>query len=359
MSELATAMRPAAIIAKTARRVAVALTMSMGVGLLMMSVWRSSPSSLFVRTIILGLSATAAFGLFEVWPRSLPQWLQRWALQVVAVGVLMPVTTLLIYVLSTPQSAPPFWRDPGRMNGWTHLTFAAVLLAPWTALAAIVRQKEAFARHQKLAFALERSELEREALDARLHLLQAQVAPHFLFNTLANVQALVDAGSPHASAVLPSLTAYLRAVLPLLHEPAATIDRELQLVRPYLELMQMRMPDRLHYAMNVDPSALNVRCPPMTLLTLVENAVRHGIDPSEDGGRIDIHVQRRGDRCAVRVSDTGAGLKAANGGLGTGLSTLRERLQLTFRGDADLRVAAQRTTGVSAELDFPAREAAD
>src|SRR5438874_3434026 len=104
MSELATAARPAAIIAKTARRVAVALTMSIGVGLLMMSVWRSSASSLFLRTISLGLSATAAFGLFEAWPRSLPQWLRRWALQVVAVGVLMPVTTLLIYALSTPQS---------------------------------------------------------------------------------------------------------------------------------------------------------------------------------------------------------------------------------------------------------------
>ena len=109
---------------------------------------------------------------------------------------------------------------------------------------AIVRQKEAFAIDQKLTFALERSELERQALDARLHLLQAQVAPHFLFNTLANVQALVDAGSPHASAVLRSLTAYLRAAVPLLHESAATIERELQLVQPYLELMQMRMPDR-------------------------------------------------------------------------------------------------------------------
>src|SRR5207244_11880346 len=165
MSELATAARPAAIIAKTARRVAVALTMSLGVGLLMLSVWRSSPSSLFLRTIILGLSATAAFGLFEAWPRSLPQWLQRWALQVVAVGALMPVTTLLIYVLSTPQNAPPFWRDPDRMNGWTHLTFAAILLAPWTALGALVRQKEAFARDQKLAFALTPGESEPAPLD--------------------------------------------------------------------------------------------------------------------------------------------------------------------------------------------------
>jgi hypothetical protein len=354
MSELATAARPAGFIAKMSRRVAVALTISIGVGVLLMHGWRSSPSSLFLRTIIIGLSATTAFALFEVWPGTLPRWLQRWALQVVAVGVFMPVTTLVIYILSTPGGAPPFWNDPDRMNGWTHLTFAAILLAPWTALAAIVRQKEAFARDQKLAFALERSELERQALDARLHLLQAQVAPHFLFNTLANVQALVEAGSPHASAVLRSLTAYLRAAVPVLHEPAATIERELQLVRPYLELMQMRMPDRLQYALNVDPAALNVRCPPTTILTLVENAVRHGIDPTEEGGRIDIDIERLGERCVVRVTDTGAGLQQSGGGLGTGLTALRERLQLIFGDAAQLRLTSGALRGVAAEVDLPA-----
>jgi hypothetical protein len=316
--------------------------------------WGGAPSSLFIRTIIIGLSATAAFALFEVWPRTLPKWLQRWALQVVAAGVCVPVTTLLIYVLSTPQGAAPFWENPSRMDGWTHMTFAGLLLAPWTALAAVVRQKEAFARDQKLTFALERSELERQALDARLHLLQAQVAPHFLFNTLANVQALVDAGSPHASAVLRSLTAYLRAAVPLLHESAATIERELQLVRPYLELMQMRMPDRLQYALNVDQRALNVRCPPTTVLTLVENAVRHGIDPSEEGGRIDIDIERRGQRCVVRVTDTGAGLRESANGLGTGLTTLRERLQLIFGDAAQLRLTSGARRGVAAEVDIPA-----
>jgi hypothetical protein len=353
MSEVATAARPAGLIAKTSRRVAVALTMSIVVGLLLMHGWTTSPAALFLRTTILGLSATAAFAVFEVWPRRLPRWLERWALQVVAVGVFMPVTTVLIYVLSTPQGAPPFWETPSRMNGWTHLTFAGILLAPWTALAAIVRQKEAFARNQELAFALERSELERQALDARLRLLQAQVAPHFLFNTLANVQALVDAGSPHASAVLRSLTAYLRAAVPLLHESAATIERELQLVRPYLELMQMRMPDRLEYAMNVDPAALNVRCPPTMVLTLVENAVRHGIDPSEEGGRIDIDVKRLGGRCVVRVTDTGAGLQQSGGGLGTGLTTLRERLRLIFGDAAELRLTSGAPRGVAVEIDLP------
>lgn len=355
MSELATAAKPVGILAKTARRVAVALTISIGVGLLMMSHWKSSPSSFFLRTIIMGLSATTAFAFFEVWPRRLPRWFQRWALQVVAVGVFVPVTTSLIYVLSTPRGAPPFWEDPGRMDGWLMLTFLVGPFAPSAALAAIVRQKEAVARDQKLAFELERSELERQALDARLHLLQAQVAPHFLFNTLANVQALVDAGSPHASTVLRSLIAYLRAVVPLLHEPAATIERELQLVRPYLELMQMRMPDRLRYAMNVDPSALKVRCPPTALLTLVENAVRHGIDPSEEGGRIDIDIERLGERCVVRVTDTGAGLRPSANGLGTGLATLRGRLQLIFGDAAHLRLISGATRGVVAEVDMPAQ----
>ena len=353
MSELATAARPAGLIAKTARRVGVALTISIAVAFLMMhNGWRGGP---FLRTIIVGLSATTAFTLFELFPPTLPPWVQRWALQVIAVGVFMPLTTLLIYILSTPRGAPPFWKVPERMNGWMMLTFLGLLIAPWTAFVAVVRQKEAFARDQKLAFALERSELERQALDARLHLLQAQVAPHFLFNTLANVQALVDAGSPHASKVLRSLVAYLRAAVPLLNEPAATIERELQLVRPYLELMQMRMPDRLKYAMNVDASAMKVRCPPTIVLTLVENAVRHGIDPSEEGGRIDIDIERRGERCVVRVKDTGAGLSQSRNGLGTGLTALRERLQLIFGDAAQLRLMSAAPRGVVAEVDMPAQ----
>ena len=118
--------------------------------------------------------------------------------------------------------------------------------------------------------------------------------------------------------------------------------------------MQMRMPDRLQYAMKVDPSALSVRCPPTTLLTLVENAVRHGIDPSEEGGRIDVDITRRGERCVVRVTDTGAGLRRSANGLGTGLTTLRERLQLIFGDAAHLRLAANSPQGAVVEIDMPA-----
>jgi LytS/YehU family sensor histidine kinase len=311
-----------------------------------------------LRTVLLGLVGVFVFGLFERWPKRLPGWLSRWVLQVVGVGVAMPLTTVTVYLLSTRSGAPAFWLDKDRMDGFMMLTFLSILLAPWTALGALLRQKEAFARHQALAFELERSELERQALDARLHLLQAQVTPHFLFNTLANVQELVDSASPRASTVLRSLVAYLRAAVPLLHEPATTLDREVQLVEAYLELMHMRMPDRLRFALSVDDSARPLRCPPATLLTLVENAVRHGIDPSEEGGAIDIEVRRRDDRCVIRVRDSGVGLRQADGGLGTGLSTLREGLQLMFGDDALLRVVAQEPRGVRAELEIPAWEEA-
>jgi len=337
------------------RRLVVALSLSLAIALLLRSQWTQGLAPLLLRTVTLGLVGVSVFGLFEVRPKRLPPWLARWVLQVVGVGLAMPLTTVTIYVLSTGAGAPPFWQDRDRMLGFMMLTFLSILLAPWTALAALLRQKEAFARHQALAFELERSELERQALDARLHLLQGQVAPHFLFNTLANVQALVDAGSPRASAVMRSLVAYLRAAVPLLDEPSATLRRELELVQAYLELMQMRMPDRLQYDLRVDESALALRCPPTTLLTLVENAVRHGIDPSEEGGRIEIEVRRQGDRCLIRVCDTGVGLQEKAHGLGTGLSTLRERLRLLFGGEAQLTVAAQAPRGVCAELRFPAR----
>ncbi len=341
-------------VARGWRRLFVALALSGATGWLLGQGWKEGMASIQMRAAAVGLIATLVFSVLEHWPRRLPRWIARWALQVIAVGVSVPVSTLSIWILSTRPGAPPFWDDPERFEGWMMLTFFSLLVAPWTALAALVRQKEALARHQALAFELERSELGRQALDARLQLLQAQVAPHFLFNTLANVQALVDTGSPRASAVLRSLIDYLRAAVPLLHEPVATLGRELRLVEAYLELMHMRMPDRLRYALDVDDSALPLRCPPTTLLTLVENAVRHGIDPSEEGGSIDIHVERRGDRCVIRVSDTGVGLRQTDQGLRTGLSTLRERLQLMFGGDAQLRIAPQERGGVCAELEMPA-----
>jgi hypothetical protein len=341
------------------RRVRFTLIASIAVTLPLALGWKSGLLSLLLRTLMLGFVAMLAFGLFEQWPKRLPAWLARWVLQVLGVAVAMPLATFVIYVLSTKAGAPPFWADKDRLDGFFGLSMMFVLLAPWAALAALVRQKDALARHQALAFDLERSELERQASDARLHLLQAQVAPHFLFNTLANVQALVDAGSPQASAVLRSLIAYLRAAVPRLNEPATTLGQELQLVQAYLELMHMRMPDRLQFALNVDDAARTLRCPPMTLLTLVENAVKHGIDPCCDDGTITIRAREDEGRLTVSVTDTGEGILPKKG-TGVGLSNIRERLKTLHGTSARLILQENEPHGVVAAIeidDNPAEEA--
>jgi hypothetical protein len=336
------------------QRLAVTLGIATLLYLPMSTMWVTNKGGLLMRVFGVALTAMLAFGVIERWPARLPRWIARWALQVLVVALTVPITVLLIYLLSTQAGQPPFWNDPLRLNGFGTLTFTGLLVAPWVAFGALVRQREAFAREQALAFELERSELERRALDARMRLLQAQVQPHFLFNTLANVRALVNTGSPRASAVLDHLIDYLRAAVPRLDEPASTLAHEVQMVRAYLELMRMRLPDRLQFTLDIDEAALPLRCPPLTLLTLVENAVRHGIDPAEDGGHIEVVVKLRDGRCCIGVCDSGVGLRDTGQGPGTGLAGLRERLQLAFAGQAQLRIAARQPRGVRAEIEFPA-----
>jgi len=303
--------------------------------------------------VVAGLAVLLAFGLLERYPARLP--LPRWILQLVGVVVAVPAGVLLAHLVSMAIDEHAA-HEPAQMTGMITLIVEGLLFAPWIALGAMVSQRDVLARDQALAFALERSQLERNALETRLRLLQAQVEPHFLFNTLANVQELVDARSPQAAQVLASLIAYLRAAVPRIHDPATTLGQELELVRAYLELMRMRMPDRLEFALHVDPAVNALECPPMTVLTLVENAVRHGIDPSEEGGRVDVDARVSDGRCSISVTDTGLGFAAAGNGLGTGLSTLRERLQLAFGNAARLDVTEIEPHGVCAKLDIPARK---
>jgi hypothetical protein len=337
------------------RRFVVVLIVAAVVGLVQSPAYLSVPVyAVMGRAMLIGIVALMAFGVFEQWPARLPAWIARWALQVCAVAFVVPWAVFLFYVLTTSADMPHFWKDQARLNGFMTMTMAGLLVAPWVAVAALFRQRELQLRSQAESFELERSELERKALDSRLRLLQAQVEPHFLFNTLANVRELVVAGSPQAATVLDTLIAYLRAAVPRLHDPSTTIGQELQLVRAYLALMHLRMPDRLQFDVQADPAALDLRCPPTTLLTLVENAIRHGIDPSEEGGRIDVRVEVLDGRCRVSVSDTGLGLRDAQGSLGTGLAALRERLALVFGREVQVRIGAMEPRGARAEAEFPA-----
>jgi sensor histidine kinase YesM len=163
-------------------------------------------------------------------------------------------------------------------------------------------------------------------------------------------------GSAQVPQLLDSLIAYLRASVPRLNDPMPSLEQELQLTRAYLELMHMRMPDRLQYTIHVKHNGLeekSVYCPAMCLLSLVENAIRHGIDPSEEGGRIEITIVLNETRCIIIVIDTGVGIEKNSTSLGTGLNSLHERLQLLFKGNASLTLTSYLTQGKKAEIVFP------
>lgn len=313
--------------------------------------WETAYWILICRLLFLGFCGLTAFGVFEVWPRRLPQWFARWALQVIAVAVAVPIAVLLGYHFTTLDLDPPWWRDSKRLEGAATFIFLGLIIAPWTAVAALLKQIKEEAYQQALRFDLERSEMERNALNARLSLLASQVQPHFLFNTLANIRELVIASSPQAPAVLDNLIAYLRAAVPRLNNERSTLTDEIERTRAYLELMQMRMPDRLRYAINAPDALTTFTFPSMSLLTLVENAIRHGIDPSEQGGQIMIHVARVDGWLEAEVTDTGVGMhhqSAKVEGLGTGIANLRERLRIALGNEATVELVPNVPRGTRA-----------
>jgi Histidine kinase/Histidine kinase-, DNA gyrase B-, and HSP90-like ATPase len=324
--------------------------------------WQAPMWMLTARLALIGFTQLTVFGLLEAWPRRLPRWLPRWALQVLGVALITPPIAFAAYSLTLASSMPTWWTDPDRLMGWFTMTLMGLLVAPWICVSALFQKITNAAEKQALGFALEKSELERRASEARLTLLQAQMEPHFLFNTLANIRELVLAGSSQAPQVLESLIAYLRAAVPRLRDSGATLRQELDLVRAYLDIMQMRMPDRLKYRIDTQAGVMDLPCPPMSLLTLVENAVHHGIDPQEEGGEIFISAEQVGDRLRLSVRDDGAGLRATSltqgassqsDRLGTGLTRLRERLVLAHGTTASLQLQPAPPRGTLATLEYP------
>jgi hypothetical protein len=334
-------------------RVAVLLLTAIPVALVI-SIDSRTPFPIWLaRTVIIGIGALAAYGIAETRPARLPNWLARSVFQLLALSVAVLIAAYVSYWITTGGN-PAFGANPSRALGLVQLSVAGIFFGVSVGLVALKRQRDARVNAQLLAFERERRELERQAMEARTQLLRSQIQPHFLFNTLANIQALVEAGSPNAPKVLASLIAYLKAAVPQLDETVSTLGREIDLARAYLELMRMRMPDRLRFVLNVEPATLSLRCPPTTVLTLVENAVRHGIDPAEEGGDIEVSVTRHGRDVLIRVEDSGVGPGVSAAGAATGLKALRERLAAAFGDSAALRLFERQPRGFTAEVQFPA-----
>ena len=189
---------------------------------------------------------------------------------------------------------------------------------------------------------------------AQLAMLQAQIEPHFLFNTLANLQSLIASDPAMAQTMLNHLNDYLRASLKRTRQAATTLAEELDLVSALLAIQQIRLGERLHYAIDVPDELRRAKLPPLLLQPLVENALEHGIEPAIAGGRVEMSAQRDGTKLRIRVQDTGLGFNLAHSTeSGIGLANIRARLSKLYGADAELVLSPNLPHGVVAELIFP------
>ena len=225
------------------------------------------------------------------------------------------------------------------------------------ALIANLRNREYRALAANLEAEARQSELSRQLAESKLKLLQLQIEPHFLFNTLGSAQQLAEKHAPEAAHLISDLIRFLRATTPTLRDDATSAAQDAALVRAYLRIMQTRLGNRLQWSVTLPEGLEDAAVPPGMLITLVENAIKHGIEPVPDGGRIDVTATREarpdGARITWTVVDTGAGLDGAPGVTGIGLANIRERLALQFGERATLETDANTPRGFVARIVLP------
>lgn len=220
--------------------------------------------------------------------------------------------------------------------------------------AMILREQRLRMQSDLIRAEAEKHRLEKQVMEARLQVMQAQVEPHFLFNTLANVQHLVEADAQAAGRMLDNLIRYLRIALPQMRESSSTLGREMDMAAAYLEIFKIRMGARLDYTMNVPAELRDQEFPPMMLITLVENAIKHGLDPCCDAGTVTLSARVKDGKLVVRVADTGEGFQPKKGG-GVGLANIRERLSTLYGKSAKLTLEENQPRGVVSTIEVPQR----
>ena len=232
--------------------------------------------------------------------------------------------------------------------------------ARWSLMGgAITLIYETLQRHQRHLEQLHAAELRYKILDnqmveARIKMMEAQIEPHFLFNTLATVKRLYRTEPIGGARMVARLKEYLKAALPQIRHGIPTLASELELVRAYLEILQIRMGSRLVFSINAPTNLLPIPFPAMVLITLVENAIKHGLNPMPNGGGIDIQVFDLTSIVAVEVRDNGVGFQAGAGtsGSGIGLANIRSRLAALYENEASLALIQGDPAGVIARVEI-------
>jgi signal transduction histidine kinase len=294
-------------------------------------------------TVLATIAAVRAFALGRGWSRA-----KSLTIGVLCIAVASTIGAVFrLLVFGVPLEMIPM-RWPWAIGVWFLWTMIGGMAY---ALLAFVHEDEAARR------ALSEESTAQEALtaqmtQARLSALQAQIEPHFLFNTLANVKRLYETAPARGREMLSSLIGYLRAALPTMRQSGSSLRRELELARSYLTILQMRMGDRLRFSIDVPEGLLDAEVPPLVLGTLIENALKHGLAPLPEGGAIVIRATREAEQLRIEVHDTGRGF-SGEGGSGVGLANTRSRLAALYGGNAALQLAANQPSGVVATVVLP------
>lgn len=313
--------------------------------------WLGKISSMVRQHLISAVLVLAAVAAGEALLPDRPGQARRWAGRT----ALIVLASLVGFLQSWATSNYPDMTPLGVVTWllvavtlWTMLgSFAAGVAGAWL--------RDSDLRRRLIENDTDEAALAARASEARLAALQAQIEPHFLFNTLANVRRLYEVDAALGRRMLGSLLDYLRAALPAMRRSEATLASELDLVRAYLTVLRHRMGDRLRFEVHFEPSIGGFAIPPLIVPTLVENAVRHGLGPLPEGGTIRVEAEPRDGAIVIAIRDDGAGFKAGSGS-GVGLSNTRARLAAQYGASAWLELRRNEPRGVVAEIHLPANE---
>lgn len=311
---------------------------------------KASPAVLVVAANFVGFSLTVAgIGLWFN-PREMFASRRKILLALAGGALLGGVGGFLGLMLADGRPLDDLGPKLLRVIALAGLLAPVVIGGPMLAISAMRRRQQQELAEQ-LARDAERERLARELSESQLRMLRAQIEPHFLFNTLGAVQQLALDGAPRAAALTADLIAFLRASFSDMRSEQVSLATEFGLVESYLRVMAARMGERLRFSVALPEALAQVSVPSMLVLTLVENAVKHGIEPSLRGGEIAVSAALAGEQLRICVHDTGVGMSDTPGD-GAGLDNVRRRLQLAY-GDAASLALREADPGLVAELVLP------
>jgi hypothetical protein len=313
--------------------------------------------ALWVNLVVANCIGFLIQGGFEIGQRLFGRWLGRASFGARAVYY-SSVSLFGVFAGYALGSAlldwPGLWRSVLSPQGVISILLLSLIISAILATVFFARERQAKA---EMEFQRERARseaAEKQMRVAQLQLLEAQIEPHFLYNTLANVISLIDSDAATAKHMIERLIDYLRRAATVTGGADATLGRQVELLRAYLDLIVLRMGSRLSYRIDVPPELSGLPLPPMLLQPVVENAIKHGLEPKIAGGEVSVTARQQGDRLLLAVTDNGLGVRTtrAPGSTGLGLANLRERLSTMHGAHATLAIE-DRQPGTRVTIDLP------